>query len=125
MNLVSKPNWLSKPVDVIIVPSVPGTSGGGGFYSIVANDFYEDTQEFNKEELVRFSDMYEAMNWLLMNDYNPIEFGREDGIFRHARALEWFYDRYARKAARTPLKQHTEAVRLSPVQEKLIIFLAA
>lgn len=124
MNLVSKHNWLSKPVDVIIVPSVPGTSGGE-FYSIVANDFYEDTQEFNKEELVRFWDMYEAMNWLLMNDYNPIDFGREDGIFRDTRALERFYDCYARKAARTPLKQHTEGVRLSPVQERLMTFLAA
>lgn len=123
MKLLSKPEWLTKPIDVIVLQSAPGKSGG--FCKITANDFYEDINDYDNEELASFCDLYEALFWLSNNGYAPTEAGREDGNYRNVKAAEWFYDKLVRKPVPVPVKRMEEPVRLSPVREKIMFFLAA
>ena len=119
--MISKPSWLKKPIDVVILEDSPGTSGG--YCKISANDFYVDTGE-DDEELARFDDLYEAFYWLSANGYAPTESGRTDGVYRNVQAADWIYKELV---SMSPLavKQVREKARVTPLTRQIMLFLAA
>ncbi len=122
MKMTSRPYWLRKPVDVRIV-DLP-TPAGTGFCIIKSIDFYEDTEEYEDEELARFIDVYDAFAWLSQNDYAPTESGCADGTYRHTHAAEWFYEQLDKKPVKV-IKRIKERKPLSPIQERIMLMLSA
>lgn len=121
MKMLSKPSWLRKPIDVVILADNPGTPGG--YCKISANDFYVNTGEDNVE-LARFDDLYEAFYWLSANDYAPIDSGRTDGVYRNVQAADWFYKELVSMSP-VAVKQVREKTRVTPLTRQIILFLAA
>lgn len=112
------PGVAKKPVDVVILHDPEEH-----YCKIVSNDYYIDSGEDNAE-LARFDDFYEAVWWLRVNEYVAINDEQMDGIYRLANAAELFYrEHYLPPVpAVKPVKQQG---RLSPLQLRLISFLAA
>jgi hypothetical protein len=122
MNMKSRPHWLGVPVDVRIVALDP-KRGLSGFCKVIGDDFYEDTQEWDMEELGRFACSYEAIMWLNENNYVPMKLGCEDGVYRNVRSPEWFYQNTLPKPA--PAAKRRPAVKLTPIQAAVIEMFAA
>jgi hypothetical protein len=122
MNMKSRPHWLEVPVDVRIVALDP-KRGLSGFCKVIGDDFYEDTQEWDMEELGRFACSYEAIMWLNENNYVPMKLGCEDGVYRNVRSPEWFYQNTLPKPA--PAAKKRPAVKLTPIQAAVIEMFAA
>lgn len=122
MKMLSRPYWLRRPVDVRIVDVMSATAGG--FCTIKSVDFYEDMDEQDDEELASFPDVYQAFDWLAANGYAPVESGCADGIYRHTKAAEWFYEQLSKPPVRV-VKRVKERVPLSPLQERIMLMIAA
>ncbi len=120
--MITRIDWLTKPVDVVLLESAPGTSGG--FCMIQSNDYYEDEKQYDNEELARFTDLYEAFHWLSANGYAPTESGRTDGVYRNVQAAEWFYKQLNKQPAPI-VKVRKESVTLSPIRQEIMLMLSA
>lgn len=122
MRMISKPYWLPKAIDVRIIDCP--TPSGSGFCTIQSIDFYEDIQEIDGEELARFSDVYEAFEWLATKGYNAVDPGCADGVYRHRDSAEWMYAQIDKKPVRV-IKRAKEKKILTPMQERLLLMMAA